>query len=150
MLCNAHRCHDAFWLIVQDGYSLGDLRPDHSRRRECWRCKLVATRLWGAGRGAVGLLIGSTLVIGLTADRTIADGQATVADHTHAFDPFTRLHEIGPHQANISWVANRVRKCVSMKNTAGTARHRDAGRNLPDFVKRIDMSRFLVDKPSRR
>lgn len=100
-----------FGHIVQDGYSLG---------------AAFALIILGAGANVgianwlrreyggravslfVALLIGSTLLIGLTADRTIADGHATVADHTHAFDSFTRLHQIGANQANASWVTNLV------------------------------------------
>lgn len=102
-----------FGHIVQDGYSLGAafalivlgaganvgvanwLRRDYGGR---------AVALF------VVLLIGSTLVIGLTADRAIPAAQATVADHTHAFDPFTRLHQVPSNEAKIAWVASQIKR----------------------------------------
>ncbi|MEM7474948.1 MAG: permease, partial [Planctomycetota bacterium] len=56
----------------------------------------------------VAFLIGSTLVIGFTADRTLKNGNATQEDHTHAFDPFTRLAKVEDSQANIGWVVRTV------------------------------------------
>ena len=58
----------------------------------------------------VGLLIGSTLIIGVTADRSLKSGLATQEDHTHAFDPFTRLAQVRDRDANIGWVAGKVWK----------------------------------------
>lgn len=113
-----------FGHIVQDGYSLGAafalivlgaganvgvanwLRRDYGAR---------ALLLF------VSLLIVSTLVIGLTADRTIADGNATVADHTHAFDPFTRLAQVPPDRANIGWAISQVKKDMLPHETYGLA-----------------------------
>lgn len=142
-----------FGHIVNDGYSLGAafaliiLGAGANVGVANW-----LRRVYGGRAVAlfVGLLIGSTLVIGLTADRTIADGQATVADHTHAFDPFTRLHQIGPNKANISWVAKEVEKKMRVDEKYGLgllAIVMLAGTSLTLLGKRIDMSRFLVDKP---
>ena len=144
-----------FGHIVQDGYSLGAafaliiLGAGANVGVANW-----LRRAYGGRAVAlfVALLIGSTLVIGLTADRTIADGQATVADHTHAFDPFTRLHQIGPNQANISWVANRVEKEMRIDEKYGLGLLAIvvlAGTVLTLLGERIDMSRFLVDKPEQ-
>ncbi|HCA50540.1 MAG TPA: hypothetical protein DEP12_09050, partial [Planctomycetaceae bacterium] len=140
---------------VQDGYSLGAafaliiLGAGANVGVANW-----LRRAYGGRAVAlfVALLLGSTLVIGLTADRTIADGQATVADHTHAFDPFTRLHEIGPNQANISWVASRVEKDMRIDEKYGLgllAIVMLTGTALTLLGERIDMSRFLVDKPEQ-
>ena len=100
-----------FGHIVQDGYSLG---------------AAFALIILGAGANVgvanwlrrdyglkplmlfVGLLISSTLVIGLTADRTIQHGNATVEDHTHAFDPFTRLSNVEERNAHVGWVWYKV------------------------------------------
>lgn len=67
----------------------------------------------------VSLLIGSTLIIGLTADRTIINGTAKVTDHTHAFDPFTRLANVANNRANIQWVYSEVRKTMSVDSAWG-------------------------------
>lgn len=56
----------------------------------------------------VGLLIGTTLAIGFTADRTIHNGIATAKDHTHAFDSFTRLASVKPDNANLIWIWQKV------------------------------------------
>ena len=144
-----------FGHIVQDGYSLGAafaliiLGAGANVGVANW-----LRRVYGGRAVAlfVALLIGSTLVIGLTADRTIADGQATVADHTHAFDPFTRLHEINPNQANITWVANRVEKEMRIDEKYGVGLLvlvMLAGATLALLGERIEMSKFLVDKPEQ-
>ncbi|MBC8355446.1 MAG: permease [Planctomycetes bacterium] len=67
----------------------------------------------------VSLLIGSTLVIGLTADRTIVNGTAKATDHTHAFDPFTRLANVDDRHANIQWVYSEVRKTMTVDRAWG-------------------------------
>lgn len=67
----------------------------------------------------VSLLIGSTLVIGLTADRTIIHGTAEATDHTHAFDPFTRLATVTDNHANVQWVYSEVRKTMSVDRAWG-------------------------------
>lgn len=100
-----------FGMIVQDGYSLGAafslillgaganvgvanwLRRDYGGR---------ALLLF------VTMLLGATLVIGLTADRTIFEGAATTEDHTHAFDSFTRLASVDPSRVGIDWLRDRV------------------------------------------
>ncbi|MAR13515.1 MAG: hypothetical protein CL681_26520 [Blastopirellula sp.] len=100
-----------FGHIVQDGFSLG---------------AAFALIVLGAGANVgvanwvrrdyglkplalfVSLLIGSTLVIGLTADRAIVNGTADTTDHTHAFDPFTRLSTVDDTSANIAWVYSKV------------------------------------------
>ena len=154
MLCDANRCHDAFrpyrpgWLLIKRSFALIILAAGANVGVANW-----LRRAYGGEPALfVALLIGSTLVIGLTADRTIADGQATVADHTHAFDPFTRLHQIGPNQANISWVANRVEKEMRIDEKYGLGLLAIvvlAGTVLTLLGERIDMSRFLVDKPEQ-
>ena len=141
-----------FGHIVKDGYSLG---------------AAFALIILGAGANVgvanwlrreyggravalfVALLLGSTLVIGLTADRTIADGQATVEDHTHAFDPFTRLHQIGPNQANLSWVVKNVEKQMRIDEKYGLGLLGVVmliGGSLVLLGDRVDMSKFFVAK----
>lgn len=111
-----------FGHIVQDGYSLG---------------AAFALILLGAGANVgvanwlrrdyglkplmlfVSLLIGSTLVIGITADRTLIHGNATATDHTHAFDPFTRLANVNSSQTNLSWVVNKVSKNIRTDEVYG-------------------------------
>ncbi len=105
-----------FGLIVRDGYSLG---------------AAFALIVLGAGANVgvanwlrrdyglkslalfVGLLIGSTLVIGFTADRTIIHGAAKATDHTHAFDPFTRLSAVPSEHANVPWIYAEVQKSMT-------------------------------------
>lgn len=113
-----------FGHIVRDGYSLG---------------AAFALIVLGAGANVgvanwlrrdygfkplllfVGLLIGSTLVIGFTADRTIVHGNATMEDHTHAFDAFTRLAEVSDEQAGPAWVVSEVRKSIQQHEASGLA-----------------------------
>jgi len=103
-----------FGHIVRDGYSLG---------------AAFALIVLGAGANVgvanwlrrdygvrplllfVLMLIGSTLVIGVTADRTIVHGKATMEDHTHAFDPFTRLARV-PDGVGPVWVFENVRTSI--------------------------------------
>lgn len=111
-----------FGHIVQDGYSLG---------------AAFALILLGAGANVgvanwlrrdyglkplllfVSLLIGSTLVIGITADRTLIQGNATATDHTHAFDPFTRLANVNSSQTNLAWVVNKVTQNIRKDEVYG-------------------------------
>jgi len=113
-----------FGTIVRDGYSLG---------------AAFALIVLGAGANVgvanwlrrdygprpllmfVGLLIGSTMIIGLTADRTIVHGKATMQDHTHAFDSFTRLHEVAASEAGPGWVVGQVADSIQKNEAAGTA-----------------------------
>ncbi|MCH2211049.1 MAG: permease [Fuerstiella sp.] len=113
-----------FGHIVRDGYSLG---------------AAFALIVLGAGANVgvanwlrrdygfrplmlfVGLLIGSTLVIGFTADRTIVHGNATMEDHTHAFDSFTRVSKISSDEAGLTWVVKKVRESIQKHETAGMA-----------------------------
>ena len=113
-----------FGHIVRDGYSLG---------------AAFALIVLGAGANVgvanwlrrdygfrplmlfVGLLIGSTLVIGFTADRTIEHGKATMEDHTHAFDSFTRLAQVSQEEAGPSWVVTKVSESISKHEAASGA-----------------------------
>lgn len=113
-----------FGHIVRDGYSLG---------------AALALIVLGAGANVgvanwvrrdygvkplllfVSMLIGSTFVIGLTADRVISNGNATVADHTHAFDSFTRLSSVSQNQANLGWVYAELEKTVTYDQACGLA-----------------------------
>jgi len=103
-----------FGHIVRDGYSLG---------------AAFALIVLGAGANVgvanwlrrdygirplllfVLMLIGSTLIIGVAADRTIVHGKATMEDHTHAFDPFTRLASV-PSGVGPMWVFENVRASI--------------------------------------
>ncbi|MCH2202800.1 MAG: permease [Fuerstiella sp.] len=113
-----------FGHIVRDGYSLG---------------AAFALIVLGAGANVgvanwlrrdygfrslmlfVSLLIGSTLVIGFTADRTIVHGKATMEDHTHAFDSFTRLAKVSSDEAGLTWVVKKVRESIQKHEAAGIA-----------------------------
>ncbi|MDG1896031.1 MAG: permease [Fuerstiella sp.] len=113
-----------FGHIVRDGYSLG---------------AAFALIVLGAGANVgvanwlrrdygfrplmlfVGLLIGATLVIGFTADRTIVHGAATTEDHTHAFDAFTRLSSVSPQEAGPVWVVRKVTESIQKHEAAGSA-----------------------------
>ena len=83
-----------FGHIVRDGYSLGAafalivLGAGANVGVANWLRREYGLKPLGL---FVGMLIGSTLVIGFTADRAIVHGNATKEDHTHAFDSFTRL-----------------------------------------------------------
>ena len=113
-----------FGHIVRDGYSLG---------------AAFALIVLGAGANVgvanwlrrdygfrpltlfVGLLIGSTLAIGFTADRAVIHGNATMADHTHAFDSFTRLARVSDEEAGPGWVVRKVGESVRKHEASGTA-----------------------------
>jgi hypothetical protein len=113
-----------FGTIVRDGYSLG---------------AAFALIVLGAGANVgvanwlrrdyglrslmlfVGLLLGSTMMIGLTADRAIVHGKATMEDHTHAFDSFTRLAEVSAEEVGPSWVIRHVTDSIQKKEAAGNA-----------------------------
>ncbi len=104
-----------FGNIVRDGYSLG---------------AAFALIVLGAGANVgvanwlrrdygvksltlfVALLIGSTLVIGVTADRTIIHGAAKETDHTHAFDPFTRLSTVFNGNGSLHWIRRELQKSM--------------------------------------
>jgi uncharacterized membrane protein YraQ (UPF0718 family) len=113
-----------FGHIVQDGYSLGaafslivlgagaNLGVANWLRRDYGIRPLLLF---------VGLLIGSTLIIGVTADRTIVHGQSDRADHTHAFDPFTRVPGVAEDQANVAWVWHQVRRGITADEIVGVA-----------------------------
>ncbi|MEC7501734.1 MAG: permease [Planctomycetota bacterium] len=105
-----------FGLIVRDGFSLG---------------AAFALIVLGAGANVgvanwlrrdyglkslalfVGLLIGATLLIGFTADRTVMHGTAKVTDHTHAFDAFTRLPIVPTENANVTWIYRKIVQSMS-------------------------------------
>lgn len=113
-----------FGHIVRDGYSLG---------------AAFALIVLGAGANVgvanwlrrdygfrplllfVGLLIGSTLVIGFTADRTIIRGHATMEDHTHAFDSFTRLARVKADEVGPAWVVDKIGQSIRKHEASGTA-----------------------------
>lgn len=113
-----------FGHIVRDGYSLG---------------AAFALIVLGAGANVgvanwlrrdygfrplmlfIGLLLGSTLVIGFTADRTIIHGKATAEDHTHAFDSFTRMPKMDPAQTGPIWVVRQVTDTIQKHKASGTA-----------------------------
>ena len=113
-----------FGNIVRDGYSLG---------------AAFALIVLGAGANVgvaawirrdygirplllfVALLIGSTMAIGLTADRALIHGRADAEDHTHAFDSFTRLPQVTAADANAGWVIRRVVGEIKRNKTSGAA-----------------------------
>ena len=113
-----------FGNIVRDGYSLG---------------AAFALIVLGAGANVgvaawvwrdyglkplllfVALLIGSTMAIGLTADRALIHGRADAEDHTHAFDSFTRLPRVSEQEANPTWVVRRVVGEIQRNQTSGAA-----------------------------
>lgn len=113
-----------FGAIVRDGYSLG---------------AAFALILLGAGANVgvanwlrrdygpkplmlfVGLLIGSTLVIGYTADRAIVQNAAGMQDHTHAFDSFTRLSRVPGSAFGPSWVISEVSRSIRRNEASGQA-----------------------------
>ena len=111
-----------FGQIVRDGYSLG---------------AAFALIVLGAGANVgvanwlrrdygpkslalfVSLLLGSTLIIGLAADRTIIHGAANATDHTHAFDSFTRLATVPASHANLQWILSQVQQSMTTDRTWG-------------------------------
>ena len=113
-----------FGQIVRDGYSLG---------------AAFALIVLGAGANVgvanwlrrdygsrplmlfVGLLIGTTLIIGFTADRTMIHGKATMEDHTHAFDAFTRLATVPEEDAGPAWVIAEVDASIRRHEASATA-----------------------------
>ena len=111
-----------FGLIVKDGFSMGaafslivlgagaNVGVANWIRRDYGAKPLLLF---------VGLLIGSTLVLGFTADRAIVHGNTTAADHTHAFDSFTRLHKVSGKSAGINWVLSTVANQMETYETYG-------------------------------
>lgn len=113
-----------FGAIVRDGYSLG---------------AAFALILLGAGANVgvanwlrrdyglrplmlfVGMLICSTLVIGYTADRAIITGNATMEEHTHAFDSFTRMPPKATANYGPGWVVSEVSKSIRKHEASGLA-----------------------------
>lgn len=143
-----------FGHIVQDGYSLG---------------AAFALILLGAGANVgvanwlrrdyglkplllfVSLLIGSTLVIGITADRTLIHGNATATDHTHAFDPFTRLANVNSSQASMVWVMKKVAHTIRKDEIYGLGILLiiiSVGLVLKISGKRVSIDHLLVDPQS--
>lgn len=139
-----------FGLIVKDGFSMG-----------------AAFSLIVLGAGAnvgvanwirrdyggrplllfIGLLIGSTLVLGFTADRAIVHGSTTSADHTHAFDSFTRLHAVSGKSASITWVLATVGREMEPYEVYGLcllAGLAIAGIVVWGLGERVSVDRFLV------
>lgn len=150
-----------FGAIVRDGYSLG---------------AAFALILLGAGANVgvanwlrrdygvkplalfVMLLIGTTLVIGFTADRSIVRGTATMQDHTHAFDSFTRLSDVSPSEAGPAWVIREVNKSIKKHEASGQAEILGvlllgglilAGIILRLLGDRVSTERFLVPQPDQ-
>ncbi len=96
----------------------------------------------------VGLLIGSTLVLGFTADRAIVHGNSTTADHTHAFDAFTRLHSVAGKSASMTWVLETVADQMELYEVYGICLL--AGLTVVGVVvwalgERASIDRFLID-----
>ncbi len=111
-----------FGHIVNDGYSLGAafslivLGAGANVGVANWVRRDYGLKALGL---FVLLLIGSTLVIGLTADRTIISGAADQTDHTHAFDPFTRLSSVNSTGSTIEWLALTVYEELTPDRLAG-------------------------------
>jgi uncharacterized membrane protein YraQ (UPF0718 family) len=113
-----------FQLIVRDGYSMG---------------AAFALILLGAGSnvgvanwlrrdygfkpmlGFATALFLSTLVIGCSADRTIVQANASIADHTHAFDGFTRVHHVPEGVGGFRWVYGQVVRDIRAPEVLGIA-----------------------------
>jgi len=113
-----------FGQIVRDGYSLGAafalivLGAGANVGVANWLRRDYGTRPLML---FVGLLIGATLAIGFTADRTIEHGNATMADHTHAFDSFTRLANVASENSGPMWVIQKVGDSIRKHEASGTA-----------------------------
>ncbi|REJ83652.1 MAG: hypothetical protein DWQ29_12420 [Planctomycetota bacterium] len=111
-----------FGHIVQDGYSLGaafslivlgagaNVGVANWLRRDYGGKPLMLF---------VGLLLASTIVIGVTADRTIVHGNSDMKDHTHAFDPFTRVAGVATSDANLAWVWTQIERQMHMHEAVG-------------------------------
>ena len=113
-----------FQLVVRDGYSIG---------------AAFAIIFIGAGAsvgvaswllrdyGLKPMLLFLTLVcvytlsLGMLADRTIAQGKASAADHTHAFDGFTRVHSVPQQENGAHWVYERIRRDIHSSELVGIA-----------------------------
>lgn len=110
-----------FGLIVRDGYSMG---------------AAFALIVLGAGSNVgvanwirrdyglrplmifITLLLGITLVLGYAADRTIATGEI-YAEHTHAFDSFTRVYQVSWAEAGPTWLINKIARDIRPAELAG-------------------------------
>ncbi len=111
-----------YGLIVRDGYSIGagfalivlgagaNVGVANWIRRE-HRYKALAVFLV--------LLLGTTLVLGLSADRLVYQGKAAV-DHTHAFDSYTRLPAVETNGSYLSWYAQAVKASLTESKIIGT------------------------------
>lgn len=108
-------------LIVRDGYSLGaafalivlgagaNVGVANWIRRE-YRYRALSV--------FIVLLLGTTLILGVTADRIIFQGPAQV-DHTHAFDSYTRLPNLNLEGTFAEWYVESVRKNLSGADAVG-------------------------------
>jgi uncharacterized membrane protein YraQ (UPF0718 family) len=113
-----------FQLIVRDGYSMGAafalilLGAGSNVGVANWLRRDYGTKpmLW-----FVAVLFISTLVIGYSADRTIVQANASIADHTHAFDGFTRVHHIPDGSDGFKWVYDMVVRDIRAPEVAGIA-----------------------------
>ncbi|MCG8585728.1 MAG: permease [Pirellulales bacterium] len=113
-----------FGHIVRDGYSLGaafallvlgagaNVGVANWLRRD-YGLKLLAFFF--------AMLIGSTVVIGVIADRTILHGNADATDHTHAFDSFGRLPNVADKNANVMWIHSKVMESMTVDKAVGLA-----------------------------
>ena len=111
-----------FGHIVQDGYSLGaafslivlgagaNVGVANWLRRDYGGKPLMLF---------VGLLLASTIAIGVTADRTIVHGNADMKADTHAFDPFTRVPGVASSQANLTWVWTQIQRQIHSHEAVG-------------------------------
>ena len=144
-----------FSVIVRDGYSLG---------------AAFALIILGAGANVgvanwirhdygfrafwlfVILLIGITLVIGFTADRTLAVGSATVRDHTHAFDTFTRPSSFFTDNP-VDWIGTRIRRTTSSTEAMGAwilLGFSIAGLVILPFRRFFSTDSLMVDQEAKR
>ncbi|MGB0716041.1 MAG: permease [Phycisphaerae bacterium] len=110
-----------YGLIVRDGYSLGagfalivlgagaNVGVANWIRRE-YRYKALAVFLL--------LLLGTTLFLGLTADRVVYYGKVAVG-HTHAFDSYTRLSSIYPDPTYVAWYLNAIGEKLTVPQAVG-------------------------------
>ncbi len=112
-----------YGLIVRDGYSLGaafalivlgagaNVGVANWIRRE-YRVKTLVVFII--------LLLGTTLVLGFTADRVIHHGKASV-DHTHAFDTYTRLSHVDSQQTYVSWYVSTIGEKLTPSRAIGAS-----------------------------
>lgn len=138
-----------FQLIVCDGYSMGAafalmmLGAGANVGVANWLRRDYGTRPM---LGFIAAIFLATLAIGYTADHTIVAASAGIADHTHAFDGFTRVHHVPEGVDGLRWVYELVMRDLRVPELVGIsliALLAVVGLGLTAFGKRLTVEAII-------